>query len=199
MIFYRGSWTEFWLRISSNEPLGLLDTSYKEDYYGNDGYLTLHHLSTGDRIPILMVEAPEITPSIPRDNFIGSMNLDIMQDGLYRVEGRVRDELGNYTILSDFVSPAGDEEILPLQFELRSGYGDAPQISIGVLVIAGGITLQTTLEETLATLQIAVVADTTALTLGLREGPDELVLDTRMNLDSAFLYLDLKGDPEMHP
>jgi hypothetical protein len=105
------------LYIQSDEELGILDTSYVEDYYGVDGQLTLHHVSTGQEFDILMSEIPGGGPA-PHDYFKGTISVANMPLGLYEIRGRVRDVLGHYTILTSFSSPMGGERVIDLSFIL---------------------------------------------------------------------------------
>ena len=58
-----------------------------------------------------MGEDTTYTPGIPHDAFKGVVDLSLLPDGLYRVEGRCRDTLGNYLILSEIQSPLGTEDV----------------------------------------------------------------------------------------
>lgn len=102
MIFNRGSFTEIWFRLESNEALGILDTDYIEDYYGSDGQLTLFNTQTLAEYPVLM--NPTID-AISGDILTGYILLSSITDGEYTLKGRVRDVLGNYTILTDYYIP----------------------------------------------------------------------------------------------
>jgi hypothetical protein len=111
LTFSRQNYSELWIRIIANESLGILQTDRVEDYFGVDGQLTLHNVTTDSRTPILMAEDVTATPSIAHDVFEGMVDLTTTPDGLYTVEGRVKDSLGNYRILSSVQSPLGDEDI----------------------------------------------------------------------------------------
>jgi hypothetical protein len=111
LTFSRQDYTELWIKIVSNESLGILDSDYVEDYFGVDGQLTLLEISSGTRIPIPMTEDLDTSPTIPHDVFVGMIDLTVLADGLYRVEGRVRDVLGNYRILSEVQTPLGGEDV----------------------------------------------------------------------------------------
>jgi hypothetical protein len=111
LVFHRTGFDELWITITSNETLSVLDTAYVEDYFGVDGQLTLHNMTTDVRTPFVMTEDIDETPLTPHDVFIGVVDLTGLPDGTYRVEGRVRDILGNYRILSDFFDPLGTEDV----------------------------------------------------------------------------------------
>jgi hypothetical protein len=50
--------------------------------------------------------------------FKGNYLLSNLSDGIYRVEGRIKDLQGNYTILSEVVVPLGTETVRELQFHI---------------------------------------------------------------------------------
>ena len=130
---YRAQFSTLWITLQSNEQLGLLDSDYLEDYYGNDGQVTLHHIDSGIDYPVLMLHVSEETPEIPFDVFRGQTSLAILPNGDYEVRGRCRDLAGNYTILSAFESPLGTEAVSAQLFNILQG-----QITgIGTIKIAG--------------------------------------------------------------
>lgn len=105
------------LVIDSDEELGILDTTYLEDYTGIDGQLTLYHVSSDWAYDILMAEVAGGGP-YDHDHFEGSRSASAMPLGAYEIRGRVRDIAGNYTILSAFQTPLGTERVIPLGFNL---------------------------------------------------------------------------------
>src|SRR4051812_42607906 len=105
--FYRATWHQFWFSLRSGEPLGLLDSSYLEDYSGQDGQITLRHLETGTGYPILLAEVPPTEEPGPHEVFRGWLPLDALPDGPFQVQGRVRDPAGNATILGAVAAPIG--------------------------------------------------------------------------------------------
>src|ERR1051326_2024791 len=119
-LFLRQGYQEIWFRIQSNEVLGILDSDYVEDYYGVDGQLTLYNPSTDSRTAILVNEVPSITPSIPHDVFEGYLDLTTLNDGVYRLEGRVKDVLDHYTVLSEVQSSFGTELVIPFEIKISS-------------------------------------------------------------------------------
>jgi hypothetical protein len=121
--FSRSNYIQLAITLSSNEALGILDSAYLEDYNGNDGILTLFHEATGTRYPLLMTELPDETPSIEHDVFRGYFVLSSKPDGLYWLQGRIRDVAGNYTILGAVASPNGTEQILNVGIEILTGIG----------------------------------------------------------------------------
>jgi hypothetical protein len=145
MYFSRSIFTELWITLSSNEQLGVLDSDYIEDYYEVDGQVSFYNVDTGTRVPILMNElTPDPTPSVAHDVFTGYITLSSIPNGVYQVQGRVRDILGNYTILSAVDTPLGGERLITLQFEV----GEAPSgvvVIIGPLKLSGGVTATTKL------------------------------------------------------
>ncbi len=101
--FYRGGFQELWLTLSSDEALGLLDTGYLQDWSGQDGSVSLLHLHTGQRFPVPMAPAPPDSAA----NFRGWVALEGLPSGSYAIQGRVRDLVGNITILGAFHAPDG--------------------------------------------------------------------------------------------
>ena len=150
--FYRSDFTEIWIRLTSGETLGILDTDYLEDYFGIDGQVTLHHLSSGERFPIVMAEQTDQTPGVPHDVFAGYRYLSDLPDGDYQVEGRVRDLNGSYSILSAVQNPYGGETVILLQFRILVA---AVQIIIDLdaLEIRGGYTIKLAKSEDHLTLR----------------------------------------------
>jgi hypothetical protein len=118
LTFHRASFTELWITIESDEPLSILDSAYVEDYFGVDGQLTIHNMDTDVRTSFLMAEDPLETPTIANDVFTGFVDITTLPDGIYQIEGRVRDTLGNYRILSDFQTPNGNEDITLFEIEI---------------------------------------------------------------------------------
>lgn len=98
--FQRQQFNQLWITLTSNEVLGVLDFDYIEDYFGNDGQLTLHRISDDSRTPVLMNSLPLETPETNNDVFTGQIDLSTVENGLYRLEGAVRDISGNVTVLS---------------------------------------------------------------------------------------------------
>mgnify|MGYP000082518658 CR=1 FL=1 len=131
MIFYRGNYTQLWLVLTSDEPLGVLDTDFLEDYFGADGFVTLRHLPTGNTY-----QMPMVAVGTGNTMFRGFYNLNLLPDGLFQIEARVRDPVGNYTILNQVLNPFGNERVLALGFEIRPG--DAVSLFTGSLIVMGG-------------------------------------------------------------
>jgi hypothetical protein len=147
MNFYRSQYTELWITLSSDEVLGVLDSSYIEDYFGVDGQITLRH-ENGTPYTVLMNELSSETPNIPHDVFTGLADLDSIPDGNYYIEGRVRDVIGNYTILHAVENPLGSERVLNLQFKVVEGYVPSGYVvNLGPLKLMGGITLTSNFKE----------------------------------------------------
>lgn len=139
--FYRGIYTNLWVRIQSNEALGVLDSDYIEDYDGNDGFLTLRNQSTGVAYQIAMSPVPGVTPEIPNDVFQGVIALSSIANGTYSLQGRVRDIIGNYSILGA-VDPSiafGDEQVLTLELEVLPGYATVWISKLGPLALRGAV------------------------------------------------------------
>jgi hypothetical protein len=121
--FLRETFTTLWITLRSDEPLGILDSQYLENYDGMDGYVTIEHLVTGQRFDVPMAELPTETPGVPHDVFRGAIGLSGLPDGEFEIRGRVRDPQGNYTILGAVASPFGGERIQILSFRIVPGLG----------------------------------------------------------------------------
>jgi hypothetical protein len=118
LVFNRQSYSELWITIQAGESLSVLDSGYIEDYFGTDGQLTLRNMADDTRISFAMTEDVDETPFVSHDVFTGFVDLTVLPDGIYRVEGRVRDSLGNYRILSDFQNPSGTEDVTLFEIEI---------------------------------------------------------------------------------
>lgn len=132
IIFYRGSYSQAVITVQSNEVLGDLDTSFVEDYYGNDGQLSFYSLSAGTRSPFLVNWIDDT-----RTAFRGWLPLSIINDGVYELQGRVRDVVGNYTILSDYFDIAALGQKYTLAFEVAAGNAFVPPYFDPVMHIEG--------------------------------------------------------------
>jgi hypothetical protein len=121
MIFARSQFSEIRITLRSNEVLGELDQSYIEDYFGTGGQVSLCHLATDTKYPVLMGEVTDSTPNVPHDVFRGFASLENLPDGAYEIQGRVRDLTGNYTILGEVSNPIGTERIVHLRFSVVPG------------------------------------------------------------------------------
>ncbi len=135
-VFYRSQFDELWMTLRADEVLGFISGDYLEDYFGNPGQLTLV-LPDDTKQPLLMNEVTAATPSIPHDVFTGVIDLTTVPNGVFSLQGRVRDELGNYTIIGAVENPIGTERVLNLTFTIAPGNGIV--IDFGPLVLTGGI------------------------------------------------------------
>lgn len=133
--FYRGTFQELWLTLSSDEPLGILDTDFLEDWSGKDGSVSLLHVSSGLRVSVPMAPVPMDS----RVNFKGWLALAGLPDGRYSIQGRMRDLQGNITILGDYCAPKGNERILHLDFEIAKIAVVSPAVRLGPLLLQGGM------------------------------------------------------------
>ncbi len=120
---YRGAFATLWITLQANETLGILDSDYLEDYFGNDSQVSLYHVDSGTHYPVLMLDQPLATPLIPYDVFKGQAAMASLPDGAYQVRGRCRDVGGNYTILSTVQTPLGGEQVLAMGFDIQPGAG----------------------------------------------------------------------------
>ena len=114
--FRRAEWSQLWIQLTADEPLGILDSSYLEDFNGTDGQVSLLHVKTGTRHSVLM--AP--VPSDSQINFRGFILGNALANGKYAIQGRVRDLVGNLSIMGAVSTPAGGERILHLEFWLHN-------------------------------------------------------------------------------
>lgn len=121
VVFPRGSFTNMLLTIKSNEELGILDSAYVEDYDGVDGFMTLRRLSDSLRVSFGAVAVVGETPGIDNDVWRITVPLVSVVNGLYELEGRVRDIVGNHTIFGAVASPLGGEAITTLTLEIVDG------------------------------------------------------------------------------
>jgi hypothetical protein len=119
-IFRRGDYNQLWITLQSNEVLGLLDSSYIQDYYGTQGQVSLLNTETQTRTFVLMSEDVSATPAMFHDVFSGYIDLSELDDGLYKVEGMVRDVAGNYTILSQIENPTGQEQVIVFDIKVTN-------------------------------------------------------------------------------
>jgi hypothetical protein len=138
--FARRNYGQLWIRLQSNEQLGVLDSGYIQDYYGDDGFITLVHLDTGVEYQMAMLPVPEITPEIDNDVFEGTLPLAGMDLGMYEVRFRVVDLLGNYSISNSVQNPFGTERMISLMLDIVEFlYGYV--YDVGPLIARGGYEL----------------------------------------------------------
>jgi hypothetical protein len=139
--FSRGQYTELGITLRSDETLGILDSSYVEDYFGVDGQISLLHTS-GIRYTVLMNPVPEETPAISNDVFVGFIDLSTIPNGTFTVQGRVRDIANSYTILNEVETPFGDERIINLTFDVIDGEPSNIVVDVGPLRLSGAIAME---------------------------------------------------------
>lgn len=138
---YRGTLDNLWIKLQSNETLGILDSGYLEDYFGNDGQVTLHHIPTGDNYPLVMAEVPTETPEVPHDAFRGMTSLGTLPNGAFEVRGRCRDLVGNYTVFGSVQSPYGGESVIELLFSILPGWGSNSKIIADTAMAYAGVSV----------------------------------------------------------
>ena len=134
--FQRANYGQIAITLSADETLGLLDSAYLQDYNGNDGQLSLFNEFTGIRYPVLMGEIPELTPEIPHDVFRGYFQITGRPNGLYWLQGRLRDVVGNYTVLGQVANPIGNERVLNIGIDVVPGFGISKSIAIKLTGVA---------------------------------------------------------------
>jgi hypothetical protein len=120
--FFRANHAQVAVTLSVNESLGTPDPDYLQDYDGNDGLISLFHAPSAIRYPLLMTEVLTETPDTPHDVFRGFFVLTGKPDGLYLLQGRLRDVVGNFTILGAIANPIGNEAIVDIGFEVLTVY-----------------------------------------------------------------------------
>lgn len=118
-VFYRAAYSTMFVDLGANEELGLLDTDYVEDHAGVDGQITLYHRATDTRYTFPVVAVPGQTPGIPNDYFRAAVTLAGIPDGVFAIEGRVRDLVGNETLLVE--APVGPPHQI-IEIEVKSGF-----------------------------------------------------------------------------
>ncbi len=140
MQFNKLHYNEIWITLSSNEELGILDSGYLEDYFGVDGQITLINESTLVRTQVLMNEVN--ISSLPHDVFTGHVSSNSLPVGFYHIEARVRDVVGNYSIIGEVSSPFGGERIINLSFELiEAASAEGVIIQIGAMRLMGVVSM----------------------------------------------------------
>ena len=182
LTFYRGAFTQVEITISASESLGLLDSDYIEDYYGVDGQLTLRRSASAFEVAVLVFPDGLETPSIPNDVFRGLIPLASLADGTYSLLGRVRDTLGNSTILGS-VQGGGIGAVVNLDFRVLAGQGayysgETLRASIGLNVF---ITLRATKDiVSLGGSGVGVTLHATKDTASLGSSRDSVTLGGRL-------------------
>ncbi len=163
MQFNKLHYNEIWITLSSNEELGILDSDYLEDYFGADGQITLINESTLVRTPLLMNEITGGGP-FPHDVFTGYVPSDDLPVGFYHVEARVRDVIGNYSIIGEVSDPIGGERIINLAFEVVEFASAA-----GVIVQIGAMRLMgiVSMDSSILTPPSLVVSEETHRLIGI--------------------------------
>lgn len=136
MRFYRSEFNEVVFTLKSNEQLGLLNTSYIQDFYGNDGFVSIQNKSTKIIYQIEVKEVTAATPNTPNDAFRGVAPLSLFPNGNYRILCRLKDLLGNYSIIGEVSSPFGNETIYNIEFDILEGMEN--------IVRFGQLTIETT-------------------------------------------------------
>ena len=118
---YREDHTQLWLTIQSSEQLGVLDTGYIENYFGVDGRLSLYHRATGNRYSVTVAPVDSKTPGVTNDVFRGFIAMNSIPNGVFEVQGRVRDEYGHRIIIGSLAEPDGTENKVKMQIEVKTG------------------------------------------------------------------------------
>ena len=138
---YRGAFATLWITLQANEQLGVLDSAYLEDYYGNNGQVSLYHVASDTCYPLVMIELTQETPDIPHDVFIGQTSLAGLPDGAFEVRARVRDVVGNYSIISAVQTPIGGERLVAMGFSIATGAGYIYAVNINGALVTLGLTI----------------------------------------------------------
>lgn len=157
MIFNRLQFSDLWITLDSNEILGQLDTHHVEDYYGVDGQLILVNSDTNVEYPILMNTANGDT------SLVGSIDLSTIPNGDYVVKGRVRDLVGNYTVLSDYVLPnTGNVVNYTISIIQSPTYGS---VTFNGMTLMGGVNVPVMLHNAPQSVSLKVFSNESAQTL----------------------------------
>lgn len=138
---YRSVFSTLWITLQASEQLGLISGDYLEDYFGNSGQVSLYHVASDTYYPLVMIEAPLETPGIPHDVFVGQTSLAGLPDGNYQVRGRVRDVVGNYSIIGAVQSPFGDERVVAIPLSILPGSGATYSLPTSGLLVAVGVSV----------------------------------------------------------
>jgi hypothetical protein len=126
--FYKSNYSQIAITVTSNEVLGILDTDYIEDYYGVDGQVTVYHPATDTRYPVLM------TAIVPETQFRGYFQLTGKPLGQYQIQGKVRDKIGNVTVMGA-IATGQIANAVELELFIREGEGNGS--SDGILRLEG--------------------------------------------------------------
>lgn len=119
--FYTKKFNELVIQIEAEELTGEVLSSYFENYFGLDSTLTLRHRQSNRTFNIGLYNTGY-------NQFEGVYPLTMLPFGLYRLEGRVRDIMNNYALLSAFHIDTG-EPVQPIEMLLEPGYNVVPIIS----------------------------------------------------------------------
>lgn len=111
MIVGRNQGDELEVRLTSDEPLGSLGDALIQDVFGTSGQLSLYHSGSDTTYALLMVPDDAATPDVPDDVLVGSYPLSSLPNGSYELRGRVRDDLGNVTVLGSYEGPDEGYEV----------------------------------------------------------------------------------------
>jgi hypothetical protein len=126
LVFYRSIHTELALTLTSDESLGLHNVDWWQDHDLIEGQVSLQHVSSGVRFPLLVSLVPEATPTVPNNVFRGYALMSELPNGVFQIQGRCRDIAGNYTILGAVSVPQGNEREIDLKFAIADGIGRFP-------------------------------------------------------------------------
>ncbi len=127
--FYRAAYHDLVITLSSDKMLGFLTTGYLQNYSGLDGYITLRD-QAGVAHDMPMAEVALSAEPAPHEVFTGSLPLSTLPDGQYSVQCRVKDIVGNYTIVGAVASPIGTETVEVITFAIINGVLYVPSVAL---------------------------------------------------------------------
>lgn len=116
-IFYRDSSNNLGFVFKSDETLGILETDYFEDFYGIDGQLTIRSQATSSELVLTLIPST----NLPKTEFYGWIPVASLPNGDYTVEGRCKDVVGNYTIITAFQNSIQAQSRVLLGFSIKDG------------------------------------------------------------------------------
>jgi len=175
VVFYRQYYHELWITLRADEVLGSIVSNYLEDYNGTFGQISLKHMASGARFFVPMNEVAVATPQVPHDVFKGVLPLLELPDGQFQVETRLRDVLGNYTVLGNVSAPFGTERVIDLRIEVRSGVPQIIEFGAPMILLQGSINIDMPLVSE-AVFQVALLASTQPFETILGSRPIETIL-----------------------
>lgn len=113
MRFFRSNFAQIAIAIQTNEALGLLQTDYIEDIDGIDGQLSIVSSTGVKRSFLVSVISNELSGCLLQ----GRINLSLIGDGFYSIQGYARDTLGNITAIFQEIEIRNGVQFVPTTFK----------------------------------------------------------------------------------